>query len=165
MKNLVLLLGVGLGGVFLILTLKFIQSVIAYRSRSSQFNHRFAIPGKVVETGKEERRQHARAPIRLPVSIETAEGTIAAETKDISLGGAFICCANPLPPKEKFPLALTLPHGGSLALFAEVIWSNSSVPDEKILNRGMGIRFVLITAQDREILYDLVSTHLGKSVA
>ncbi|MBW2339242.1 MAG: PilZ domain-containing protein [Deltaproteobacteria bacterium] len=164
MRNLVLLLGVGLGGVLLILTLKFIQSLMAYRSRSSQFNYRFAIPGKVVEIGKEERRQHARALIRLPVSIETAEGTITAETKDISLGGAFICCRTPLPPKEKFPLALTLPHGDSLALFAEVIWSNSSVPDEKIVNRGMGIRFVLITDQDREILNDLVSTHLGRNV-
>jgi len=163
MRNLVLLLGVGLGGVFLILTLKFIQSLMAYRSRGSQFNHTFAISRKVVEIGKEERRQHARTPIRLPVSIETAEGTITAETKDISLGGAFICCANPLPPKEKFPLALTLPHGGSLTLFAEVTWSNSSVPDEKIVNRGMGIRFVLITDQDREILNDLVSTHLGSS--
>jgi len=136
---------------------------MAYRSRSSQFNHTFAIPRKVVEIGKEERRQHARAPIRLPVSIETAEGTITAETKDISLGGAFICCANPLPPKEKFPLAITLPHGRSLALFAEVVWSNTNIPHEKIVNRGMGVRFLLITGDERQILDDLVSTHLKAS--
>jgi uncharacterized protein (TIGR02266 family) len=160
MKNLVLLLGVGLGGIFLILTLKFIQSLIAYRSRGSQFGHEFAILGKAVETRKQERRQHVRAAIQLPVTIETAEGTMNAETRDISVGGAFISCRTPLPPKEKFPLAITLPHGGSLALFAEVVWSNSNVPRENIVNRGMGIRFVHITEDDREILNELVSAPL-----
>ena len=164
MKNLLLVLGVGLGGIFLILTLKFIQSLMAYRSRGSQFSHEFATLGKGVEAGKDERRQHATAPIQLPVSIETAEGTMNAETRDISVGGAFISCRTPLPLKEQFPLTITLPHGGSLALFAEVVWSNVSIPHEKIVHRGMGIRFHLITEDDRKILKDLVSSHLGKSV-
>ncbi|HUT69145.1 MAG TPA: PilZ domain-containing protein [Desulfatiglandales bacterium] len=161
MKNLILLLGVGFGGVILILSLKFIQSLLAYRSRPLPFNGEFAVPAKGVDAANHERRQHTRARIRLPVTIETTEGTITAETRDISVGGAFICCAHPLPLREKFPLALTLPHGGSLALFAEVVWSNTNIPHEQIVNRGMGVRFLLITKADRMILNDLVFDQMG----
>ena len=163
MKNLILLLGVGLGGVVLILFLKFVQSLIAYRNRPSPFSHEFSVPVKAAEASRKERRQHARASIQLPVRIETAEGTINAEIRDISVGGAFICCAKPLPLKEKLPLDLTLPHGGSLALFSEVVWSNSNIPHEKIVNRGMRVRFLLITEDERQVLEDLVSTHVGSS--
>ena len=159
MKNLVLLLGVGFGGVILILSLKFVQSLLAYRSRPSPFNGEFVLPAKGVGAANQERRQHTRAPIRLPVTIETAEGTLTAETRDISVGGAFICCAHPLLLREKFPLALTLPHGGTLALFAEVVWSNTNIPHEQIVNRGMGVRFLLITEDERKILNDLVSAY------
>jgi hypothetical protein len=161
MKNLVLLLSVGFGGVILILSLKFIQALLAYRSRPSPFNGEFAVPAKGPDAGVLERRQHTRAPVRLLVTMKTTEGTITAETRDISVGGAFICCAHPLPLREKFPLALTLPHGGSLALFAEVVWSNSNIPHDKIVHRGMGVRFLLVTEDDRRIIGDLVSTQMG----
>jgi c-di-GMP-binding flagellar brake protein YcgR len=160
MKNLVLLLSVGFGGVILILSLKFIQSLLAYRSRPSTFTGEFAVPAKRPDPGVHERRQHARAPIRLPVNIETAEGTMTGETRDISVGGAFICCASPLPVKEKLPLALTLPHGGTLALFAEVVWSNVGIPQDRIVHRGMGVRFLLITEDERKILNNLVSSQM-----
>jgi len=161
MKNLVLLLGVGFGGVILILSLKFVQSLLAYRSRPSTFTGEFAVPAKGPDPGVHERRQHTRAPVRLPVTMETTEGTITAETRDISVGGAFICCSHPLPLREKFPLVLSLPHGGSLALFAEVVWSNSNIPHERIVHRGMGVRFLLVTEDDRMVLNDLVSGQMG----
>jgi hypothetical protein len=157
MNNLILLLGVGFGGVILILSLKFIQSLLAYRSRPLPFNGELAVAAKGGDAAVLERRLHTRAPIRLPVSIRTAEGSITAETRDISVGGAFICCTHPLPLREKFPLAIALPHGGSLTLFAEVVWSNTNVPHEQIVHRGMGVRFLLITEHDRMILNDLVS--------
>jgi hypothetical protein len=161
MKNLVLLLCVGFGGVILILSLKFVQSLLAYRSRPSPFNGEFAVPAKGVDAANHERRRHTRALSRLPVTIETAEGTITAETRDISVGGAFICCAQPLQLSEKFPLALSLPHGGTLALFAEVVWSNTSIPQDRIVHRGMGVRFLLITEDERTVLNDLVSGQMG----
>ena len=161
MKNLVLLLGVGFGGVILILSLKFIQSLLAYRSRPISSDLEYIAAAPAIEPAKEERRVHARVRISLPVRIQTAQGAIRAVTKDLSLGGAFICCQNPLPLNEKFLLSIAMPHGDSLYLDAEVVWSNTNVPAEKVVNRGMGVRFLLITKADRMILNDLVSAQMG----
>jgi hypothetical protein len=158
MRHLVLLLGVGFGGFILLLSLKFIQSLLAFRNRSSPFSYDSPIPANGIAATQHERRHYTKAPIRLPVNIITAEGTITAETLDISVGGAFICCASPLPVKEVFPLTITLPHGGTLALFAEVVWSNASTPHDRIVHRGMGVRFLRITDYDRMIFNNLVST-------
>jgi hypothetical protein len=158
MKHLVLLLGVGFGGFILLLSLKFIQSLLAFRSRSSPFSYDSPIPSNGMAAAQQERRHYTKTPIRLPVNIITAEGTINTETLDISVGGAFICCASPLPVKEVFPLTITLPHGGTLALFAEVVWSNASTPHDRIVHRGMGVRFLRVTDYDRMMLNNLVST-------
>jgi hypothetical protein len=158
MKHLVLLLGVGFGGFILLLSLKFIQSLLAFRSRSSPFSYDSPIPSNGMAAAQQERRHHTKTPIRLPVNIITAEGTITTETLDISVGGAFICCASPLPVKEVFPLTITLPHGGTLALFAEVVWSNASTPNDRIVHRGMGVRFLRVTDYDRMMLNNLVAT-------
>jgi len=47
---------------------------------------------------------------------------------------------------------------------AEVIWSNINLPDEMVLNRGMGIRFIQITKDDREFLNQVLSAHPENSV-
>ena len=158
MKHLVLLLGVGFGGFILLLSLKFIQSLLAFRSRSSPFSYDSPIPSNGMAAAQQERRHYTKTPIRLPVNMITAEGIITTETLDISVGGAFICCASPLPVKEVFPLTITLPHGGTLALFAEVVWSNASTPHDRIVHRGMGVRFLRVTDYDRMMLNNLVST-------
>jgi hypothetical protein len=158
MKHLVLLLGVGFGGFILLLSLKFIQSLLAFRSRSSPFSYDSPIPSNGMAAAQQERRHYTKTPIRLPVNIITAEGIITTETLDISVGGAFICCASPLPVKEVFPLTITLPHGGTLALFAEVVWSNASTPHDRIVHRGMGVRFLRVTDYDRMMLNNLVAT-------
>ena len=160
MKHLVLLLGVGFGGVILILSLKFIHSLLAYRSRPMSSDLEY-IAAPAIEPAKKERRVHARVRISLPVRIQTAQGGIGALTKDLSLGGAFICCQNPLPLNEKFLLSIAIPHGDPLYLDAQVVWSNINVPAEKVVNRGMGVRFLLITEDDRMILNDLVSGQMG----
>jgi len=157
MKHLILLLGIGFGGFFLLLSLKFIQSLLAFRSRSSSLTYDSPIPANGIPAAQHERRHHAKALIRLPVTIITAKGAITAETRDISVGGAFICCASPLPVKQVFPLTITLPHGGNLALVAEVVWSNASTPHDRIVHRGMGVRFLRITDYDRMMVNNLIS--------
>jgi hypothetical protein len=76
------------------------------------------------------------------VSMETSKGTMAAELKNVSIGGAFICCKNPLPLGEVFHLTMMGPGKEPVIATAEVVWSNASVPEEKIINRGIGIRFI-----------------------
>jgi len=106
-------------------------------------------PAKLPQKAGAENRQHPRTEVNGPVSIETPEGTIDAEVKNISLGGAFICCKKPLPIGEVFHLTMIGPNNEPVIATAGVVWSNANVPDEKVINRGMGVRFTKIS--DRHI--------------
>jgi uncharacterized protein (TIGR02266 family) len=97
----------------------------------------------------EQRRKDPRADINLRVSMETPDGTIEAEIKNISLGGAFICCKKPLPIGGVFRLTMIGPNNEPVIATAQVVWSNVNVPDEKVINRGMGVRFIKMS--DRHI--------------
>jgi len=102
-----------------------------------------------------ERRQHPRIDINWPVSIETPEGTIDAEVKNISLAGAFIGCKKPFPIGEVFSLTMTGPDSEPVMATAEVLWSNANVPDEKVINRGMGVRFIKMSERHLQIVRQL----------
>jgi len=97
----------------------------------------------------EQNRKHPRADVNWAVSMETSEGDMEAELKNISLGGAFICCKRPLPLGEIFRLTLMGPDKDPVTATAEVVWSNVNVPNEKVINRGMGVRFIKMS--DRHI--------------
>ena len=73
------------------------------------------------------------------------------ETRDVSLQGAFIRCRNPLNLNEVFDMVVDVPEK-SLNVRAEVVWSNIHGPDDKITPRGMGVRFVKISKEDRRII-------------
>jgi len=111
----------------------------------------------------EEHRQFQRVGITWSVSLETHEGEEKAKTKDIGLGGAFIICDNPLPLQEQFQLTLDIPEEKPLKLKAEVLWSNANVPDDKIVIRGMGIRFIKNKDEDREALNEAISAYLEEN--
>jgi Tfp pilus assembly protein PilZ len=111
--------------------------------------------------GKEMRR-HPRLEISWPAVVEINHGSIKARLKDISLGGAFVICDESMPLKEKFRLYVEVPDADTFALNAEVVWSNMNVPKEKVIHRGMGIRFVQNTAAARKRLEEAISRHLGE---
>jgi hypothetical protein len=106
-------------------------------------------PLKLRQNVGEEKRKHPRVDINWPVSMETSDGIVVAEVKNISLGGAFICCKEPLPLREVFRLTMIGPDNEPVMATAEVAWSNVNVPEEKVINRGMGVRF--INMSDRHI--------------
>jgi hypothetical protein len=89
----------------------------------------------------EEKRQHPRADIDWSAWMESADGIIELKVRNISLGGAFLCCKNPLPLGKFFNLTMMGPDNDPLKATAQVVWSNANVPDEKVINRGMGVRF------------------------
>jgi Tfp pilus assembly protein PilZ len=108
-----------------------------------------------------ERRQHPRVVVNWPVIMKSTQGFMAGETKDVSNGGAFISCREPLKPKEVFELAISvsLLHPRVKAI-AEVIWSNPSRHNDEPESRGMGVRFIKIADKDLELISALVSNHL-----
>jgi len=155
-------LSVGLGSVTCMIMVVLIWWLNAYLRKRILSDQGAHAPVKSHETVQEERRQQPRGDFTVPVRVETSSGTIEAETKNISLVGAFVCCQKVLPVGETFLLTIEPPNHKPLSLNAGVVWSNINVPDEKIVNRGMGIRFIQITKDDREFLNQLVSTHLEK---
>jgi len=108
----------------------------------------------------EEKRQHPRVAISWPLELEPPHENVKVQLKDISRGGAFIVCRRPLPLNEKLRLCIKLPEQEELLLNAEVVWSNINVPQDKVIHRGMGVKFAKNTNKARQRLEDAISNQL-----
>jgi len=109
-----------------------------------------------------EQRQHPRAEIRWPVTVQPSLGTIKGETLNVSSMGAFIKCCEPLKFNEVFILDIDVPAlDHPLKAIAEVIWSNRDGNKNEITPYGMGIRFIRISSADRRFIVKEVLKHLN----
>jgi c-di-GMP-binding flagellar brake protein YcgR len=109
----------------------------------------------------EDHRTHPRANLRWPVSVQLSGAVTEGVTKDISEGGAYVCCANPLGPKEVLDMIINAPDK-ALNVKAEVVWSSMSGLDDEITPRGMGVRFLDIDNEDKRIIAEAVAEHLNE---
>jgi len=124
--------------------------IVSYFWKMSNRSDRDSLTSaKLPQNVGEEKRKHPRVDINWPVSIETAYGTMAAEVKNISLGGAFICCKKPLQLRKVFRMTMIGPENEPVLATAQVAWSNANMPEGQVINRGMGVRF--INMSDRHI--------------
>jgi len=89
--------------------------------------------------------------LKWPISAEVGNAVIHGETREINLSGAFIRCRKPLSLNQVFDMVVDTPEK-SLSIKAEVIWSNIYGPDDRITPRGMGVRFVNISHEDRKLI-------------
>ena len=108
----------------------------------------------------EDHRVHPRANLKWTVSLELDGKLTKAVTKDISEGGAYVCCSTPLGPKEEFSMVINAPEK-QLYVTAEVVWANTFGIDDEITPKGMGVRFMNITGEDRMIIARAVANHLA----
>jgi len=108
--------------------------------------------GGATKAAGPENRQHPRLSINWPVTLVTSIGNLQATMSNISMGGAFIACSEPLPLSEQFTLNIQLKGEADVAVNAEVLWSNSDVSGDVTQNRGMGLRFVHKSDDTRELL-------------
>jgi len=160
MNNVYASLSVGFGGIlFLMLMSAFLVFFRNIKKRMLP-GHGYQGTAYLPESYWEEKRQHTRVGTVLPVSMENSQGIIRAKTRDVSLGGAFIVCRDPLALKEQFRLTIDFPDQKPLIFNSEVVWSNCNVPDDKIVTRGMGIRFIQVTEKERESLATTISAYL-----
>jgi Tfp pilus assembly protein PilZ len=90
----------------------------------------------------DEKRKQPRVSVSWKASVESAVGTAKVQVKDVSHGGAFVVCNRPLPLNSRLVITLFPADQEPLDLNAEVVWSNVNVPADKVINRGMGIRFI-----------------------
>lgn len=100
----------------------------------------------------EEKRRQTRMEVSWEGSMETAQGTVPVQLKNISESGAFVVCPEPRAINEKFRMIIDAPNQAPFPLQAEVVWSNVNVPEDKVVHRGMGIRFVENTTEGRSQL-------------
>ena len=107
-------------------------------------------------SGKEKRR-HPRIAISWPAAMEIGRVSFKVRLKNISLGGAFVICQEAVPLNGKLRLYIEVPHQDTFALNAEVVWSNMNMPKEKVIYRGLGIKFVQNTDAARNRLEDAIA--------
>jgi c-di-GMP-binding flagellar brake protein YcgR len=107
----------------------------------------------------EENRIYPRARLKWAVSVKADGKVIEGVTKDISVSGAYVCCANPLRLNVVLDMVIKAPDK-SLSVKAEVVWSNIYGPDDNINPRGMGVRFLAISGEDRKVIAKAVMQHL-----
>jgi hypothetical protein len=98
-------------------------------------------------------RHFARAKIKWPVSMSTDDRSTDGVTLNLSPNGAYIGCANPLRLNEVFDMTIEVPNSdSSIQATVEVVFSNIYGPDDAISPRGMGVRFLKISSQSRQII-------------
>ena len=106
-------------------------------------------------------RHFARAKIKWPVSMSTVDRSADGVTLNLSPNGAYIGCANPLRLNEVFDVTIDVPNSdSSIQATVEVVFSNIYGPDDAISPRGMGVRFLKISSQDRQIIAREILQHL-----
>ena len=141
-------MSVGFGFLLFCTLLSFIWILFQnYKKRLLPQNRSFDI-ADLVDYQAEEERKEQRVVIRWPVSIKTVIRNIRAETKELNRSGAFIKCREPLLPGEEFYLFIETPYKGVILLKSKVVWSNCNTPEEKVVTRGMGIRFIQNKKED-----------------
>jgi len=153
---------IGIGGALFVglVLFWFVSMYLKKRLASDQAAQSYTPSTK---TSWEEKRRNPRIAISWQALIEMAGQTDNVQLKDISLGGAFVVCAEPLALNDKFKISIRIPNRELLILTAEVVWSNSNVPADRVVNRGMGIRFIENTEEDRQRLNEALAVSLEDS--
>ena len=151
MDSNLLLNSIGIGGALFVglIIFWFVSMYLKKRLASDQAAQGYTPSTKI---SWEEKRRHPRVAISWQAFIEMSGQTDNVQLKDISLGGAFVVCAEPLALNDRFKISIRIPNRELLLLNAEVVWSNSNVPADRVVNRGMGIRFIENTEKDRHRL-------------
>ena len=87
------------------------------------------------------------------------QGNIRVQLKNVSHSGAFVVCPEPMAINDKVRMVVDAPNMDPFPLQGEVVWSNIHVPEDKVVHRGMGIRFVENTEEDRARLHHALQTN------
>ena len=159
MDNSLILNSIGIGGaIFVALILFWFISTYLKKRWASDHSTKGYTPS--TKFSWEEKRAHPRIAISWKASIEADGQADDVQLKDISLGGAFVVCADPLALNDRFKISIRIPDRDPLSLNAEVVWSNKNMPADRVVNRGMGIRFIGNTEKDRQRLEEALAVSM-----
>ena len=105
-----------------------------------------------------EKNKLPRIKTNWPVSVSHPTGEIEGVTTAVSPTGVFIRCPKPLKLNEVFDMTIDAPDRSFVAR-GEVVWSNRYGPDDDVTPRGMGVRFLELSDEDRLFISGAVTEH------
>jgi hypothetical protein len=109
---------------------------------------------------KIEKRRYPRILVDWPVVVVTPQRYIGGETKNISLGGAFIRCVSNPGAVEPLRIVFKAPSREPfLLLTAVVVWSNQYEQMDELFSTETGIRFTSFIGDSRQFLSQAISEH------
>ncbi|MGE4517915.1 MAG: PilZ domain-containing protein [Desulfobacteraceae bacterium] len=91
------------------------------------------------------KRLYDRKMKNLTVEIKRNNGSeeiFKGRTKDISFMGAFIICRKRIEVNEKVQINFFIKNKNNISLDAKVVWSNTGMPEKKIIIPGFGVKFI-----------------------
>ena len=97
-----------------------------------------------------------RLKLACPALVERPQGFTKVGVKEITLSGAFVTCPKPLPVGDDFEIKIIFEKEKALTLKADVLWNNANVPRDQIVSRGMKIRFLQLSQDERLFLQDIL---------
>ena len=153
---------IGLGGAFFVGLILF-WFIFVYLKKRLTVNQPHQGYSATTKISWQEKRRHPRLGISWQAFLENSGGSREVQLKDISLGGAFVICQEPLALQDQFKIIINLPNRKPLQLNAEVVWSNVNMPRDKVVNRGMGIRFIKNEPKERQLLRDAIAAAFEKT--
>ena len=111
-----------------------------------------------------DQRKDPRADLDVEVHYQSAPEFLSAYSRNISGGGIFIKTPHPLPLNKTIRLRFTLP--GMTRRFEStgiVVWSNP-VSSSSFLPSGMGIKFLDLDPEARQLIADFVKANAPATV-
>jgi uncharacterized protein (TIGR02266 family) len=103
------------------------------------------------------RRKDPRIQKVLSLSFKNQGDLVKALSENVSGEGMFVKTSLPLGVGERFSLNLQPPGTTEvLRIGCEVVWIRTTTPDPEQNPIGMGIKFIRINPEDRQMLIDIV---------
>jgi Tfp pilus assembly protein PilZ len=162
MEGQFLIKSIGIAGVFFIGVIVFWFFFVYLKRRITPDKSNQGI-STAFNISVENKRLHPRVEISWEARLENSDKSQEVILKDISLGGAFVVCQEPLAMQDQFKIIINLPNSEALPLNAEVVWSNANMPLDKVVNRGMGIKFINNAPREHQQLQEAINAALEKS--
>lgn len=107
-----------------------------------------------------ERRLYPRVQTRWPVLLVSPLDLREGETQNLSLEGAFIRYSEIPDLGKEFEIVFKPPEQRSIVVIAEKIWSANFNFNSQTVFSGMGVRFIKVFEDDRELLNDLIANRI-----
>ncbi|MEJ2730365.1 MAG: PilZ domain-containing protein [Deltaproteobacteria bacterium] len=101
--------------------------------------------------------QPERIQLKCPALIDKSKGVMKVGIKELTTSGAFVTCPRPFPIGDSFTIKLLLNDHEPQTFNAEVVWNNLNVLEEEVVTRGMKVRFLKLSEQDRRIIDEVIS--------